>query len=1113
MAQTQLGVVVRHLHRMLGTPSPDEATDRQLLDRFTSGRDEAAFEELLRRHGPMVLGVCRRLLSEPHDADDVFQATFLVFIHKAASVRKAASLGSWLYGVAYRLALKARAGAARRRAHERRRADMRPTDATNEPSWDDVRPVLDEELVRLPERLRAPLVLCYLRGMTNVEAARELGRPAGSMSKDLAHGREMLRRRLAQRGVILSSAALALLVARNAGAAVPVALREATLGAGQAVVSGTGLVGLVSTRVTELMHWGVRDMVLAKYTLALVLTLGALGTFAGLYNAPPPSEARAADEDRQPADKPASQLKEGGDLFGDPLPAGAIARLGTVRLRQGHNIQTVAFAPDGKSVVSSGGDHLVRQWDVATGRQVGSFGQHDDRNKAFAATRWMHSVTFSPDGKTLATGDHNTGWNVSTIRLWKVADGSQLKMLQGHTDGVLCLAYSPDGKTLASASADGSIRLWDPDKGTERQTLSGHEGAVRWIAWSSDGKRLVSTGADGFVRIWNADKGSEERSFKAHAGGASGVVFTPDGEKVVSAGADKTMRIWEASTGKELQKVERRKPIRALAVSPDGRLLAVGGDDEVLLWSLADEKEVRQLKGPHNEICTIAFSPDGKQVSASALTYTTIFLWETATGKRLNDRSAHDGGAVGRLTYSADGQTITSYCNDRTVRQWDAATGRPLRRTEALQTGNHAAAVAPDGKSLASGGWNGQIRILDLAGKELHSWKAHEGWTTAVNYTPDGKTLASTGTDRAVVLWDPATGKELHRFTVDGKGEPPNEVIFSPDGRLVAVVVRGQALRMWEVATGKRRELVPPPTGAGAGLDGSTIIESVAFSPDSRLVVTGGRDNTARLWDVTTGNHLRVFPGHAGWILSVAFSRDGRTLAVGHWRGVRLWEVNTGKERRRLDGHEGDGAALAFAPNGRTLVCGTSDSTALVWDLTGGRLEGGKLRATNLSQPDLELAWTDLNGDDAARAYSALWTLASAPKQALPLLRDALPRVAAFDAERVSKLIVALDDDDFEKRERATQELARLGEQAESALKKALKDTPSAEVRRRIEYLMERMQSSGESGERLKQARALEVLEAMGTPEARALLDELAKGAANAWLTREAKAARERFGK
>src|SRR5262249_30344773 len=148
-----------------------------------------------------------------------------------------------------------------------------------------------------------------------------------------------------------------------------------------------------------------------------------------------------------------SQPKQKLDLQEDVLPAGALARLGTVRLRHGHHVQTVAFAPDGKSVVSAGNDHLARRWDVATGREVGNFGQQPDRGNPYAPTRWLHAVAVAPDGKTLATGDYAAGWNVTALRIWDVAGGKQLRQLQGHVDGILCLAYSPDGKTLASASA------------------------------------------------------------------------------------------------------------------------------------------------------------------------------------------------------------------------------------------------------------------------------------------------------------------------------------------------------------------------------------------------------------------------------------------------------------------------------------------------------------------------------------------------------------------------------------------------------------------------------------------------------------------------------------
>jgi RNA polymerase sigma factor (sigma-70 family) len=1111
MAQTQLGVVLTHLHRLLGPPAPDATTDRQLLDRFTAQRDETAFEEVLRRHGAMVLGVCRRLLPGAHDAEDVFQATFLVLVHRAASIRKGTSLGCWLYGVAYRLALKARTGAARRRAHERRVADMRPTDASGEPSWDEVRPLLDEELSQLPERLRAPLVLCYLEGKSNVQAAQELGRPVGSMSKLLARARETLRHRLIRRGVALSAATLGLLLAENLDAAVPAALGRATLAAGLRTAAGAAVAGVVSARVANLVQGGIRDMFLAKckVVLALVLTLAALAAGAGALMTPQPQEAKPVAAEKPPAPQPKAIL----DQDGDPLPTGALLRLGTQRLRHGHNALMVAFAPDGKSLLSTAGDHLARRWDVTTGREIGNYGQQTDRDKAYSATRWVHAVAVAPDGKTVATGDHNPGWQVRTIHLWNASDGKEVRTLQGHTDGILCLAYSPDGKTLVSASADGTLRLWDPDKGTERQSLAGHEGAVRWVVWSHDGKQLASTGADGTVRLWDPDKGTEVHSFKAHDGGAFGIGFSPDGKKLVSCGNDKTARLWDLSARpcKELHKVEREKPIRAVAFSPDGSLIACGGGDNVLLWDPDTGKEYRHLKGPHNEICSIAFSPDSKQVAAVAFVHSTVFLWEATTGKRLAEQTGHDGGQVGRLNFSSDGQVITSCCGDWTLRQWDAATGRQLRRIEIKQTNQHAATLAPDGKTVACGGWAGFVRLHDPTGKETRAWKGHDSWVTAVAYAPDGKTLASSGNDRTVALWDPATGKELHRFTIGGDGEPPSDVVFSPDGQLLAVIVRGQQVRLWEVATGKERHLEPPPPaggiGGGAGgiaIQGVSPVESAAFSPDSRLLATGGRDNSVHLWDLSNGQQIRVFPGHVGWVLAVAFSPDGRTLAVGHWRTVSLWEVNTGKERRRFTGHEGDCSALAFAPNGRTLVCGCGDTTALIWDLTG-RLDGGKLQAANLKGQELELAWTDLRGDDATRAYAALWLLASAPKQALPLLREALPRAAAVEADRIAKLIATLDDDDFEKRERATEQLVKMGEQAEAAVKKALAGKPSVEVRRRLEYVLEQAKLGGDNGERLRQTRALEVLEAMGTPEARALLEELTKGAPEAWLTREAK--------
>jgi RNA polymerase sigma factor (sigma-70 family) len=289
MANGQLDAVLRHIRKMVPDAVQD-GTDQELLSRFATHHEEAVFEALMQRHGPMVLGVSQRVLSHQQDAEDVFQATFLVLARKAKSIHKRASLGSWLYGVAYRLALKLKASAARRRARERRVADMMAikegvrgqgsgVNQESGVSWSDLRPVLDEELSRLPEKYRAPIILCYLEGKTNVEAGRLLGWPAGSMSKRLARGRELLRSRLTQRGLALSTTALAAMLTENAQAAVPAALWQSSLKAAVMAGAGHALTGVVSTQVGSLVHGVMHAMFMTKMKIAAIAVLG-LGLLA-----------------------------------------------------------------------------------------------------------------------------------------------------------------------------------------------------------------------------------------------------------------------------------------------------------------------------------------------------------------------------------------------------------------------------------------------------------------------------------------------------------------------------------------------------------------------------------------------------------------------------------------------------------------------------------------------------------------------------------------------------------------------------------------------------------------------------------------------------------------
>jgi RNA polymerase sigma factor (sigma-70 family) len=290
MASSQMNGVLRHLRRAALRLDGGGQTDGQLLERFLTGREEAAFEALVRRHGPMVLGVCRRVLDHAHDAEDAFQATFLAFARKAASIVTRDSVGNWLYGVAYRTAQKARAANARRRVKEKQ---MAKPEALVEDVWRDLRPLLDLELKRLPEKYREPIILCDLEGQTRREAARRLGWPEGTLSGRLARARVMLAKRLARHGLTLSGGAVALVLSQNAASAgLPAPLVSSTVQAATMVAAGHAAAGAVSARVAVLTEGVLKAMLMTKVKIAtaVVLTVGLLGVGWGMYQtyaAPP----------------------------------------------------------------------------------------------------------------------------------------------------------------------------------------------------------------------------------------------------------------------------------------------------------------------------------------------------------------------------------------------------------------------------------------------------------------------------------------------------------------------------------------------------------------------------------------------------------------------------------------------------------------------------------------------------------------------------------------------------------------------------------------------------------------------------------------------------------
>ncbi len=1118
MAGRSWNPVLDHI-RSLAARRDSPACDAELLSQFVSGHDEAAFESLLRRHGPMVLRVARRVLGNETDAEDVFQATFLLLARRAAAIRKRESVAGWLHGVAHRLALSARGKRARRRDVERRAAAARPIESPPESAWSELEETLHEVLAQLPAKYRTPLVYCYLEGRTQEEVARQLGKPLGTVRSWLARGRELLRKRLLRRGITLSAegASAALLASVCATAeAVPVSLRIATLKAAHLFVMGENAMMLISPPVAELVRKGLTAMLVAKLKSGAVCLLMATLLIAGSgwaahhHFVTEPAEQPQARADDAPPKQAASEERPRTDAHGDPLPPRAVARLGTVRFRHEGWINQFALSPDGRTLAAVAGKS-VAFWDISTGRLT----------RRLTSIWNMKCLAFAPDGKSVVVGGEDC-----LVRLFDLASGKESRCFVGHQAGedrffrgVLGTFFTPDGRTLITWGSDKTVRFWDAASGKALRQLDGKDWIVQLLSPSGKLLAVKKEGSAKILRLLDAATGKEVRQL-THPADTGSMVFAPDGKTLAVScgkiGQPGRITLWEVESGKELATLAGLKDaVFAFAFSPDGKLLASGGYDRTIrLWDVNSRKKLHETHRLSNPFYGLTFSRDSKTLISRG-PENHVRLWDVATWR---ERVPDDGPEWGitAVAYSPDGKLAASASNNR-IWLWETATGKVLRTFESQPGTVSAVMFSADGKSLVSGSYDGTLRLWDpRAGKEQRRISNGKGWVEQVALSPDGKTLAAWGhqASHEIRLWDAGTGEK--RGTLEVSSEQPgvlaslHSLCFSSDGKtLYASSGTHLSILRWDMATGKALPAIGKHDGGLSGL---------AVCSDGRSVAAGTLDGSLYLWETAT-RQRRFISKEAGHVNSIAFSPDGRLLAVAntgnnyHWRGnevipvgvetreqVRLVRVADGKVIRRFTGHIGGIHCLGFSTDGRTLASGGSDTTVLLWDVTDRTVPRAK-ESPPLKPEKLVELWKGLRGT-AEKSFGCMNALISAPKQTVPFLGEKLKPIAAVDAERFAQLLKKLDSDQFREREEATRELKKLGDAVEPAIRKAIEEKPSLETRRRLQLLLDEL--SGD--ERLRTLRAIEVLERIGDKKSRDLLQRLSQGAAGAWLTEEARA-------